>query len=116
MARRRTRRNPPRPRSPRPVRSRRTNTGGYAVAAVVVLAVLAAALVAIVRPFGGGENPADAVIIPPAHAAGISVDEPWADLGRVRLDTPVSQKYILRNTGANPVSLGKATIEVLEGC
>lgn len=52
----------------------------------------------------------------PVVAAGIQVDEPAVNLGRQPLNTPVERTFKLRNTGSAPVSLGRANIEVIEGC
>jgi hypothetical protein len=52
----------------------------------------------------------------PQLVAGVETLEPWADHGNVPLDTPVGHQWLLRNTGAIPVSLGVAKIETLEGC
>jgi len=48
--------------------------------------------------------------------AGVEIDQPAVDLGRVALNTPVRHLFRLKNAAAGAVSLGKARIEVLEGC
>ena len=48
--------------------------------------------------------------------AGVEVLEPVSDAGQVPLNTPVEKQWTLRNRGTTPVTLGRATIKVLEGC
>lgn len=50
------------------------------------------------------------------RVAGVEVAHPLADRGRLPLNTPVRQQWMLKNTGETPVTLGKPKIEVLEGC
>ncbi|MBE0607867.1 MAG: hypothetical protein IH609_00665 [Dehalococcoidia bacterium] len=52
----------------------------------------------------------------PVVVAGVQVDEPSVNLGRQPLSTAVEKTFTLRNTGGTPVTLGRAGIEVLEGC
>ena len=52
----------------------------------------------------------------PLTVAGVQVPEPAVNLGLQPLDTGVSHEFKLRNTSAVPVVLGKANIEVLQGC
>ena len=52
----------------------------------------------------------------PVQVLAVEVSQPVAELGRVPLNTPVRGEWRLRNTGAIPVSLGRPSIEVLEGC
>jgi hypothetical protein len=90
------------------------------VAVCGAIALLLAVIVIAGSGLLGGSDdtaaPAGGISVAPATAAGIEAAEPWADLGRVPLDTPVRHAYTLRNTGDVAASLGKATIEVLEGC
>lgn len=46
----------------------------------------------------------------------VEVAQPVVDLGRVALNTPAEGQWRLRNTGPGPISLGRPSIEVLEGC
>ncbi|MBI5946978.1 MAG: hypothetical protein HY875_02430 [Chloroflexi bacterium] len=50
------------------------------------------------------------------QVAGVEVLAPVADAGRVPLNTGVEKQWMLKNTGTGPVTLGRATIKVLEGC
>ncbi len=52
----------------------------------------------------------------PVRAAGVEVPEPAVNLGRVAMKTPVQRVFRLRNTSTTPVALGRARIEVLQGC
>ncbi len=52
----------------------------------------------------------------PITVAGVHVAAPSVDFGRVPLDTPVSHTFVLSNGGAEPVVVGAARIETLEGC
>ena len=52
----------------------------------------------------------------PLQVLTVEVLEPVVDLGRVPLNTPVRGEWLLLNTGATPVSVGRLSIEVLEGC
>lgn len=52
----------------------------------------------------------------PVLVAGVRVDEPSVNLGRQPLNTAVERTFKLRNTGSTSVTLGRANIEVLEGC
>lgn len=52
----------------------------------------------------------------PVLVAGVQVDEPSVNLGRQPLNTAVERTFKLRNTGSTSVTLGRANIEVLEGC
>ena len=52
----------------------------------------------------------------PVTVLTIEVAEPVDDLGRVPLNTPVQGEWRLRNTGTTPISVGRLSIEVLEGC
>jgi hypothetical protein len=97
---------------------------------LIVAAFLAAGLIAGIallvvadRRAGGPEQPGQQTartVLPPgaetAHAGGIHVERAAVDQGRVPLDTPVGQTFRLRNVGGEPVTLGKARVEVLEGC
>lgn len=71
----------------------------------------------------GDENTASAATAPDSSSApgavsvaGVQVAIPSVDLGRIALDTPVKHSFQLRNTGVQRASLGRARIEVLEGC
>ncbi len=52
----------------------------------------------------------------PVEVMGVEVLQPVADAGRVALNTAVKREWLLHNTGTTPISLGRANIEVLEGC
>lgn len=52
----------------------------------------------------------------PVQVMGVEVLQPVADAGRVALNTAVQREWRLRNTGTTPITLGRAYIEVLEGC
>lgn len=52
----------------------------------------------------------------PLQVLGVEVLQPVADAGRVALNTAVQQEWLLRNTGTTPITLGRTSIEVLEGC
>ncbi len=52
----------------------------------------------------------------PAQAAGVEVSQPVADAGRIALNTPVQRLWRLHNSGTTAVSIGRPSIEVLEGC
>ena len=52
----------------------------------------------------------------PVLVAGVRVDEPSVNLGRQPLNTAVERTFKLRNTGSTSVTLGRANIEVIEGC
>ncbi len=52
----------------------------------------------------------------PVRVLTVEVLQPVFDLGRVPLNTPVRGEWLLRNTGATAVSVGRLSIEVLEGC
>jgi len=99
--------------APRPGRPRILLAGaGLGLAALVIGVALVAS-----GAFEGSDGGSPAAIsIAPAHVAGIEVAVPWADQGHVPLDTPVQQRYTLINTSAQVVTLGKPSIEVLEGC
>lgn len=78
-------------------------------------------LVSLIVLRSGGGEPSDAEPYStssraPKLVAGVAVEQPWADRGTIPLDTPVAHEWLLRNTGAQTVSLGEATIETLEGC
>ena len=59
---------------------------------------------------------ASGVPVGPILVLGVEVPQPVADAGRVPLNTAVQGEWRLRNTGTTPVSLGRPSIEVLEGC
>ena len=61
-------------------------------------------------------SPAKGLPVGPLQILGVEVLQPVADAGRVALDTAVQQEWLLRNTGATPITLGRTSIEVLEGC
>lgn len=50
------------------------------------------------------------------EALGVAVRFPVVDLGRVPLDTPAGGRWLLRNNGPAPVTIGTPAIEVLDGC
>ncbi|MBE0607866.1 MAG: hypothetical protein IH609_00660 [Dehalococcoidia bacterium] len=52
----------------------------------------------------------------PVEVMGVEVLQPVADAGRVALNTAVKREWLLHNTGTTPITLGRANIEVLEGC
>ena len=61
-------------------------------------------------------SPATALPDGPIQVLGVEVLQPVADAGRVALNTAVQQEWLLRNTGTTPITLGRTSIEVLEGC
>ncbi len=52
----------------------------------------------------------------PIQVAGVEVLQPVADAGQIPLNTPVQRLWRLRNTGTTRVTVGRPSIEVLEGC
>ncbi|MBA4180590.1 MAG: hypothetical protein C0506_08390 [Anaerolinea sp.] len=52
----------------------------------------------------------------PVQVLGVEVLQPVADAGVVPLNTAVQREWQLRNTGTTPITLGRTSIEVLEGC
>lgn len=90
---------------------------GLLVTAVVALAVLGAAAFFILRPSqpaglqGGLSDVADYVPL-----GDLAVSQQSVDLGRIPLDTDVTQVFRLRNIGQETLRLGKVSIKVLEGC
>lgn len=52
----------------------------------------------------------------PLKVAGVEVPTPAVNLGDQPLNTGVNHPFTLRNTSSTAVSLGKASIEVLQGC
>ncbi len=97
---------------------RRPPTGWLGLMALAVLGVLGLAFFTIQN---SGQSPDATVDIDdsarkPQLVAGVAVEAPWVDHGRVPLDTPVGHEWLLRNTGPVTVSLGEASIETLEGC
>ncbi len=112
-------------RRPPPRRAPPTRPGGglgryaVAVAAVAVVGALAAWAILSLRSPGADSNAGGAVTATAARAiqvAGVQVDQPSVDLGKVPLDTPVSHEFEVHNVGTGMAMLGQATIEVLEGC
>ncbi|MCO5200227.1 MAG: hypothetical protein M9925_00770 [Chloroflexi bacterium] len=108
-------------------RSRQTRKGLVTLPRAVVLGVLVlAAFGAGVQFFSSARNSdgdADAAWtldqpLPGAGVQDLSVEiaQPVVDLGRVALNTPAEGQWVLRNTGSGPISLGRPSIEVLEGC
>jgi hypothetical protein len=100
-------------REPRPV--------GLAVAAIAIAVIALLAVVIGIQRRGGDDGPAASTERPamgqgPAQTAAISVDRAVVDAGRVPLNTPIQQEFRLRNTGDEAVTLGRARVEVLEGC
>lgn len=108
-------------------RSRRTRKGLVTLPRVVVMGVL------VLVAFGAGvrfwASPEDSVReaegngtpehpLPAGGVQQLSVEvaQPVVDLGRVALNTPAEGLWLLRNTGTSPVSVGRPSIEVLEGC
>ena len=61
-------------------------------------------------------TPKNALPDGPLQVLTIEVSQPVADLGTISLNTPVRTGWVLRNTGTTPVSIGRPSIEVLEGC
>lgn len=85
------------------------------VVVVVLLAVGAGAGVWLAA--GGDEAPGlSEDYAGTAMAGGVEVLRPAIDLGRQPLDLPVSHTFVLTNTNERAVQLGKANIEVLDGC
>jgi hypothetical protein len=91
----------------------------------MILLVGSLAVIGVWALSGSGSNSAagtssSAAQIPPldgaARVAGVEVVQAAFDAGRVPLNTAVERVFRLRNTGNTPVTLGKASIEVLEGC
>ncbi len=86
---------------------------------VSLVAVVGAAawLFVVARPRGtaGTAAPSPAAS-GTAVAAGVQALDPSVDLGRVPLNTTVKHAFRLQNVGAAPATLGRARIEVLEGC
>jgi hypothetical protein len=92
---------------------------GFAVAALA--GAVALAIVVGLNVPGGESSSTAGTEAPPvaagaAEAAGIQVDRASVDAGRVPLNTPIQQQFRLRNTGDEAVALGRARVEVLEGC
>jgi hypothetical protein len=118
----------PRPRPRRPAARGARRGAGPIVAALLAAGLIAgiALLVVVDRragrpaPSGQPAQQTARTILPPgaetAHVAGILVDRASVDQGRVPLDTPVTQTFRLHNVGDELVSLGRARVEVLEGC
>ncbi len=52
----------------------------------------------------------------PLKVAGVEVPDPAVNLGLQPLNTGVNHAFRLRNTSSTAVTLGKANIEVLQGC
>ena len=94
----------------------------------MAIALAAFMIAAIATACGGDSSNSDASGSPSGNAAGkqlpvgpvrvanVEVLEPVSDAGRVPLNTPVERTWMLRNTGTEPVKLGRPGIEVLEGC
>ena len=61
-------------------------------------------------------TPKNALPDGPLQVLTVEVTQPVADLGKIPLNTPVRTGWVLRNTGTTPVSIGRPSIEVLEGC
>ena len=112
--------------SPRP--QRRSITFPVVLVAVAVALVVVGFAVEFLNPVLGGGAGSTAVAADifapdgsviskePVVVAGVQVDEPSVNLGRQPLSTAVEKTFKLRNTGGTPVTLGRAGIEVLEGC
>lgn len=111
-------RRPPTTRAPKPGRTRTTVT----VAAGAMLVLGLAIGVVLWRSIGGdeatttGPEASASAAGGSAVVAGVTVVQVLADSGRVPLNTPVERSWTLVNTGPTVVTLGKPTIEVLEGC
>lgn len=105
---------------------KRPNRGKKTVSVWLTAGTLAIALVVgFAWLFGGsGEasstpapnDPGPDALWPPLLVAGIEVARPWVDYGHIPLDTGFDHVYTLRNTGGQTVTLGEASIRVLEGC
>lgn len=101
---------------------------GVVVAVIAVVGVFAlssggsdpAANSAGLAPTEGGRAgpPSATPVLPsqPLQLLGVEVARPVVDLGKVPLNTGVKGVWVMRNTGASPVSVGRPGIEVLEGC
>ena len=100
-----------------------------AILGTAVALVIVGFSVQFLRPAAGGSpagsttlaadifTPDGAVVSnEPVVTLGVQVDEPVVNLGRQPLNTPVDRTFKLRNTGSTPVTLGRANIEVVEGC
>ncbi len=57
-----------------------------------------------------------AISTEPLKVAGVEVAEPVVNVGVQPLNIGVAHEFKLRNTSSTPVILGRANIEVLEGC
>lgn len=105
-----------RPRVARPARQRQP-WAQLALLAVGGVAVLVAAVwLMIGRGDGSTTTPEFDLPAGAVSVAGLEAPQPVANLGTVPVDTPVRAEYTVRNTGIAAVTLGKAGIEVLEGC
>lgn len=107
--------------------SRRARKGFVTLPRVVVAGVLALAAFGAGMQFfssaGNSDGDADASWTPeqalPAAGVqdlGVEVAQPVVDLGRVALNTAAEGQWLLRNTGTGSLSVGRPSIEVLEGC
>ncbi|GAB4325634.1 MAG: hypothetical protein Kow0010_08270 [Dehalococcoidia bacterium] len=97
--------------------NRRQPWGQLALVIVAGLAVFAAALWLLAGGSSGSQTTSDAQLpTGPVTVAGVEAPQPVANLGTVRVDTPVRTEYLVRNTGTSAVTLGTAGIQVLEGC
>jgi hypothetical protein len=108
-------------------RSRQSRKGFFTLPRAVVFGVLVLAAfgagVRFVGSAGNSSGDADGNWTPDQTlpAAGVQelrveVAQPVVDLGRVALNTPAEGQWLLRNTGTGPISVGRPSIEVLEGC
>ena len=105
--------------------SRRLIQGGILAGLSVVLAMVGAAIwiastqgdSAKVKASGGDPG---VVQIPianyPQTAAGVRVNEPAVERGKLPLNTTIRQVYELVNVGSGTAQFGEPTIEVLDGC
>ena len=118
--------------APRPPRGRLT-LPRVVVASALVLVVLAGGMQAWNSLRGSGTaasaasapNPAEKTVFTsdgkpissdPLTIAGVEAPERAVNLGLQPLNTGVSHEFKLRNTSSSAVTLGKAGIEVLQGC
>jgi hypothetical protein len=104
----------------RPDRGKKTASvwlagGGVAIALVVGFAWLFTGSGDASSPPAANDSGPD-TLQPPLLVAGVEVARPWVDYGRIPLDTGFDHVYTLRNTGGQTVTLGEASIRVLEGC
>jgi hypothetical protein len=85
------------------------------------LALIIAGAVVLGRGAASGQaSPAPAggeATVPQASGPRLAVDRETIDFGPVKMDTPVTAAFKVRNTGNEPLQvLGEPRVRVLEGC